>query len=342
MKAIVNTQYGSPDVLHVQEVAKPAPRDNEVLVEVHAVSVNSADMHLLTGTPFLMRLMGYGLLKPKNTILGAAIAGRVEAVGSKVKQFRPGDEVFGDLSASSWGGFAEYVCANEDVLVLKPSKLSFEQAAAVPLAAVTALQGLRKGNIQAGQKVLIYGASGGVGTFAVQLAKSFGAEVTAVCSTRNLDIMRSIGADHVIDYTQQDFSQNGQHYDLIMAVNGDHSISDYMRALSPNGTYVFSGGSAKQMFQAMLLGPWISKTSSKKVGALGAKPNQQDLVFMRGLLESGKIIPVIDRCYPLSEGVEAIRYLVAGHAKGKVVISMEHEAAVQKVTAQTRAEFSPA
>ena len=323
MKAIVATKYGSADVLQVQQVAKPTPKDNEVLVEVHAVSVNAGDEHLLTGKPFVMRLMGFGLLKPKNTILGAAIAGRVEAVGRNVKQFQPGDEVFGDLSAGGWGGFAEYVCTNEDALVLKPSSLSFEEAAAVPLAAVTALQGLRnKAPIQPGQQVLIYGASGGVGTFAVQIAKAFGAEVTAVCSTRNVDIMRSIGADHVIDYTQEDFTQNGQQYDLILAANGDHSISDYKRALSPNGTYVMTGGSDKQMMQAMLLGPWMSRSGSQKMGNLAAKPNQKDLAFMKGLLEAGKVKPVIDRCYPLSEGIEAIRYFEAGHAKGKVVITV--------------------
>ena len=324
MKAIVGTQYGSADVLQVQEVAKPTPKDNEVLVEVHAVSVNAGDLHVLNGKPFLIRLIGYGLLKPKNKILGAAIAGRVEAVGGNVKQFKPGDEVFGDLSASGLGGFAEYVCASADALVLKPTGISFEQAAALPVAAVTALQGLRdKGHIQAGQKVLIYGASGGVGTFAVQIAKSFGAEVTAVCSTGNVAAARSMGADHVIDYTKEDFTQNGQQYDLIMAANGDHSISDYQRALSPNGTYVMSGGSEKQMYQAMLLGPWISMRGTKKMGNSMAKPNKQDLVFMKGLLEAGKVIPVIDRCYPLSEGVEAVRYLEAGHAKGKVVITME-------------------
>jgi NADPH:quinone reductase-like Zn-dependent oxidoreductase len=324
MKAIVGTQYGSPDVLHLQEVAKPTPQGNEVLVKIHAVSVNAADLHCMSGKPLLMRLMGYGFLKPKNTILGASIAGRVEAVGSGVKQFQPGDEVFGDLSGSGWGGFAEYVCASADALVLKPTNMTFEQAAAVPIASTTALQGLRdKGHIKAGQKVLINGASGGVGTFAVQIAKSFGAEVTAVCSTSNLDLMRSIGADHVIDYTHEDFTKNGQHYDLIVAANGDTSISDYKRALGPNGTYVMTGGSNKQMFQAMLLGPWISRRGSQKMSNLTAKPNTKDLGFMKGLLEAGKVVPVIDRCYPLSEGVEAVRYLEKGHAKGKVVISME-------------------
>src|SRR2546423_8499861 len=244
MKAIVYTQYGSPDVLQFKEVARPTPQDNEVLVKVHAASVNAAELHFLKADPFLMRFMGFGLLKPKHTILGAAMAGRVEAVGRNVTQFQPGDEVFGDLTKCGWGAFAEYVCAREDALALKPANVTFEQAAAVPLAAVTALQGLRaKGQIQPGQQVLIYGASGGVGTFAVQLAKSFGAQVTGVCSTRNVDMVRSIGADHVIDYTQEDFTKNGQRYDLIFAVNGYHSLADYKRALNPGGAYVFIGGS---------------------------------------------------------------------------------------------------
>ena len=325
MKAIVYTQYGSPDVLQLKEVEKPTPRDNEVLLKVYATSVNAGDLHVLRADPFLIRLMGYGLLKPKNKILGAAIAGRIEAIGGNVKQFQPGDDVFGDLSESGKrGGFAEYVCASADALVLKPSRLSFEEAAAVPVAAVTALQGLRdKGHIQAGQKVLINGASGGVGTFAVQIAKSFGAEVTAVCSTSNVDAARSMGADHVIDYTKEDFTQNGQHYDLIVAANGNRSISEYKRALRPNGTYVVTGGSKKQTYQAMLLGPWISMTGTKKMGNLMAKPNTKDLGFVKELLEAGKVIPVIDRCYPLSETAEALRYLEAGRARGKVVITVD-------------------
>jgi NADPH:quinone reductase-like Zn-dependent oxidoreductase len=322
MKAIVYTNYGAPDVLELKEVEKPTPKDDEVLVKVHAVSANAADLHLLRGDPFLLRLMS-GLLKPKNTILGSDIAGRVEAVGKNIKQFQPGDEVFGDISACGWGGFAEYACARESALVLKPACLTFEQAAAVPMAAVTALQGLRdKGQIQPGQKVLINGASGGVGTFAVQIAKSFGAEVTGVCSTRNVDMVRSIGADQVIDYTQEDFTQNGQRYNLILAANGYHSLSDYNRSLSPKGMYAMTGGSVAQMFQAMLLGPWISMAGSKKMGNLMAKPNQKDLVVMKDLLEAGKVVPVIERCYPLGETAEAIRYLEEGHAKGKVVITV--------------------
>jgi NADPH:quinone reductase-like Zn-dependent oxidoreductase len=269
--------------------------------------------------------MGGGLLKPKNQILGADLAGQVEAVGRNVKQFQPGDEVFGDLSGCGSGGFAEYVSVPENVLALKPANLTFEETAAVPMAAVTALQGLRdKGQIQPGQKVLIHGASGGVGTFAVQIAKSFGAEVTAVCSTRNVDLARSMGADQVIDYTKEDFTQNEQRYDLILAANGYHSLSDYKRALSPKGIYVMTGGSMAQIFQAMLLGPWISMTGSKKMGALSAEPNQKDLVFMKELLEAGKVVPVIDRRYPLSKVAEALRYLGEGHAQGKVVITVEH------------------
>jgi NADPH:quinone reductase-like Zn-dependent oxidoreductase len=324
MKAIVNEKYGSPDMLQFKEVARPTPRDDEVLVKVHAASVNAAELHLLKGKPFLMRLMGFGLLKPKHTILGAAMAGRVEAVGRNVTQFQPGDEIFGDLTKCGWGTFAEYVCAREDALALKPANLSFEEAAAVPLAAVTALQGLRaKGQIQPGQQVLIQGAGGGVGTFAVQIAKAFGAEVTGVCSTRNVDMVRSIGADHVIDYIQEDFTKNGQRYDFIFAVNGYHSIFDYKRALSPKGVYVMIGGCNAHLFQAMLLGPVISMTGRQKMGSMGvAKPNQKDLAFMKELLEAGKVVPVIDRRYPLGETAEALRYLEEGHAQGKVVITV--------------------
>jgi NADPH:quinone reductase-like Zn-dependent oxidoreductase len=320
MKAIVATKYGSPDVLNLEEAEKPAPKDDEVLVKVRAASVNAGDWHLLRADPFLTRL-AFGLLRPKYKVLGADIAGRVEAVGVNVTQFQPGDEVFGDLSGDGFGGFGEYVCASEDALALKPADTSFEEAAAVPSAAATALQGLRdKGQIQRGQKVLINGASGGVGTFAVQIAKSFGAEVTGVCSTSKLDMVRSIGADHVIDYTQEDFTKNGQRYDLIFAANGHHPISAYKRALSPKGAYVMSGGSGAQMFQAMLLGPMMSMSGNKKMGNLLKKPSKKDLVVLKELLEAGKVTPVIDRTYPLSEVPKAIRYLEEGHAKGKVVI----------------------
>src|SRR2546421_7719228 len=324
MKAIVYTKYGSPDVLQLKEVAKPTPKDNEVLVKVHAASVNAGDWHLLRANPFLMRLMGYGLLKPKYRILGSDIAGRVAVVGRNVTQFQAGDEVFGNTVKYGFGGSAEYVSVPEDALVLKPTNISFAEAAAVPQAALVALQGLRnKGQIKLGQKVLVDGASGGVGTFAVQIAKAFGAEVTAVCSTRNVDMARSIGADHVIDYTQEDFTQNGQRYDLILAVNGYHSIFDYKRALRPKGMYVMTGGSGALLFQVMLLGPWISRTGSQKMRNSGHKPNQKDLVFMKELLEAGKVVPVIDRRYPLNETAEAIRYLEAGHARGKVVITVD-------------------
>src|SRR5436190_2223791 len=316
MKAIVHTKYGPPDVLQFKEVEKPTPNDGEILVKIHAASVNTLDLAMRG--PFLARIITGGLRKPKDPRLGADIAGRVEAVGTNVTQFQPGDEVFGAYK----GGFAEYVSVPENRVALKPANSSFEEAAAAPVAALTALQGLRDtGQIQPGQKVLIHGASGGVGTFAVQIAKAFGAEVTGVCSTRNVDMVRSIGADHVIDYTQEDFTKNGQRYDFIFAVNGYHSIFDYKRALSPKGVYVMIGGSMAAMFQAMLLGPVISMTGRQKMGSMGvAKPNQKDLGFMKELLEAGKVVPVIDRRYPLGETAEAIRYLEAGHAKGKVVI----------------------
>ena len=324
MKAIVFTKYGPPDVLQLKEVEKPTPKDDEVLVKVHAASVNSYDWELLSGT-FFSRLF-FGLLKPKIKILGVDIAGRVEAVGRNVKQFQPSDEVFGDISACGWGGFAEYVCASENALALKSASMTFEQVAAVPQATVLALQGLRdKGQIQPGQKVLINGGGGGVGTFAVQIAKSFGADVTGVDSTKKLDMMRSIGADLVIDYTQEDFTKNGQRYDLILNVAAYGSIFDYRRALSPKGIYVMTGGSVARIFQAGLLGPWISMTGSKKMGSLMHKPNNRDLVFMNELLEAGKITPVIDRRYPLSEVAEALRYFGEGHAQGKVVITVQAE-----------------
>ncbi len=323
MKAIVYREYGPPDVLNLEEVQKPTPKDDEVLVKVHAASANAADWHLMRADPFLVRVMGFGLLRPKNGLLGADISGRIEAVGRNVTQFQPGDEVFGNLFGRGLGSFAEYACATEDALASKPANVSFEEAAAVPLAAVTALQGLRhKGQVQPGQKVLINGASGGVGTFAVQIAKTFGAEVTGVCSTAKLDMVRSIGADHVIDYTKEDFTRNGQHYDLILAANGYHPISNYKRALSPNGTYVMTGGSGAQMLQAMTLGPVMSITGSKTMGYLSMKHNKEDLVFMRNLLEGGEITPIIDRTYPLSEVPKAIRYLEEGHARGKVVITV--------------------
>lgn len=325
MKAIVYTKYGSPDVLELKDVEKPAPNEDEVLIKVFAASVNPAELHLLRADPFIARLYS-GLLKPKNTILGADIAGRVESVGRNIKQFHIGDEVFGDLSDCGWGGFAQYVCAPENALALKPVNLSFGEAAAVPLAATTALQGLRnKGQIKPGQNVLINGASGGVGTFAVQIAKSFGTEVTGVCSTRNLDLVRSIGADYVIDYTQVDFTRNGQHYDLIFDAVGNRSVLDCKRALSPNGICAVAGfTNLSHLLRVIVLGSWVSITGSKKIGLMEtAKPNHKDLVFIKELIQAGKVKPVIDRRYPLSEVAEAFRYLEKKHAHGKVVITIE-------------------
>lgn len=324
MKAIVFTKYGSPDFFELKEIEKPKPKDNEVLVKVFAASINSWDWEILMGKPFVNRLMA-GILKPKRIkILGCDIAGRVEAVGKKVKHFLPGDEVFGDLSRCGWGGFAENVCARENALALKPTSMTFEQASAVPQAGLLALQGLRdKGRIQSGQEVLINGASGGVGTFGVQMAKSFGAEVTGVCSTGKMDMVRSLGADHVIDYKQVDFTKNGQHYDLILDVRGYHSIFDYKRALGPKGIYVMVGGASALANQVMFLGPWISMTESKKMSLLLHKANK-GLDVLIELHESGKVVPVIDRNYPLSEVAEAMRYFGEGYVQGKVVIMVEH------------------
>ena len=322
MKAIVYTRYGSPDVLQFSEVEKPTPKDDEVLVKVRAAAANPMDWHLMRGAPFFVRFE-VGFPRPKNPILGVDVAGRVEAVGSGVTQFHLGNEVFGGIPA---GGFAEYVSVPEHALALKPANLSFEEAAAIPGVGFTALQGLRDhGQIQAGQKVLINGASGGVGTFAVQYASSVGADVTGVCSTRNLDMVRSLGADHVIDYTQEDFTRNGQQYDLIFCAVGNRSAADYKRALGPNGRCVVTGFTtlAHLMIQVTFLGSWVSRTTGKKIGHMGtAMPNQVDLICIRELLETGKVVPVIDRCYPLSETADAIRYLEAGHARGKVVITV--------------------
>jgi NADPH:quinone reductase-like Zn-dependent oxidoreductase len=320
MQAITYTQYGSPDVLRLTEVAKPMPADDEVLVKVYAASANPADWHLMRAAPFLARFAN-GLRKPKNTRLGADVAGRVEAVGPNVTQFHVGDAVFGCMPLSKLGGFAEYVCANEAFLALKPASISFEAAATVPLAAFTALQGLRdKGHIQSGQTVLVNGASGGVGTFAVQIAKSYGTNVTGVCSTRNVAMVRSIGADHVIDYTKDDFTQNGQRYDLIFDAVGNRSVADLKRALSPTGICAVAGfTSMSGLLQTVVLG-------GKKVGLMQtASPNKNDLVLLKELLEAGKIVPVIDRTYPLREVAKAIAYLEAGHAQGKVVITVAHD-----------------
>ena len=325
MKAIVCTKYGSPEVLQLREVAKPSPKDDEVLIKIHAASINSRDWRMMRANPFFIRLVPGGFLQPKNKILGADVSGWIEAVGSNVKQFMSGDEVFGYLpSATGRGTFAEYVCANENAITLKPANLTFDQAAAVPVAALTAMQGLReKGNIQSGQKVLINGASGGVGTFAVQIAKAFGAEVTAVCSTRNLDMVRSIGADHVIDYMREDFTRNGQCYDLILAANGHHPISDYLCVLNPEGSFVVAGGSMSQLIQAALLGRQTSETGNRKTYVVTLVQSQKDLILMKELLESGKVVPVIDGCYPLSKTPDALWYFEKEHAKGKIVITVE-------------------
>jgi NADPH:quinone reductase-like Zn-dependent oxidoreductase len=324
MKAIVYRCYGSPDVLKVEEIEKPTVADDQVLVKVHAASVNPLDWHYMRGTPYLVRTdSGFG--KPANARLGVDFAGTVEAVGKNVKQFKPGDEVFG----GKFGAFAEYVSVREErAIALKPTNMTFEQAASVPIAAITALQALRdKGRIQPGQKVLINGASGGVGTFAVQIAKSFGAEVTGVCSTRNMDMVRSIGADHVIDYTKEDFTQGAQHYDLILDAVGNHSLLEYRRVLNRKGVFVMVGGPINGQWigpmidpvKALMLSPFVSQTFAPLLAEL----NKQDITFIRDLMQAGKVTPVIDRRYKLSEVPAAIRYLEEGHARGKVVIILD-------------------
>ena len=321
MKAIVYTEYGSPDVLQLEEVEKPTPKDNEVLIEVHAASINYVDWQVLTGESTFLRLWNGGLRKPRHKILGDDIAGRIESVGAKVTEFQPGDEVFG---ISTFDAFAEYASVSEKDLAMKPASMTFNEAAAIPYAAMTALQGVRdKGKVKSGQKVLINGASGGVGMFAVQIAKQFGAEVTGVCSTSKLDMVRSIGADHVIDYTQEDFTANGQLFDLIFAIAGQRSIFDYRRALSSDGIYVCVGGSLGQYVQATLVGPLISITGSKKMGSMFTNPNKKDYAFLSELFKAGKVVPVIDRCFPLSEVPEALRYYGEGKVRGKIIITMK-------------------
>jgi NADPH:quinone reductase-like Zn-dependent oxidoreductase len=327
MKAIVQNKYGAAeDSLELKDVEKPVPKDDEVLVKIYAASVNYSNTAFVRGKPFIVRMMGSGIFKPKCSILGTDIAGQVEVAGKYATQFQPGDAVYGDLSDCGRGGYAEYVAVPENALALKPANMTFEEAAVVPEAAVVALQGLRdSGQIQSGQKVLIVGASGGIGTFAVQIAKSFGAVVTGVCSTRNVDMVRSIGADYVIDYTQEDFTQNGQCYDLILATAGYRSLFDYARALCPGGRYVVTGGSLTQVFQPMALGPWVSKSGGKKMSNLMVRLNQEDLYFMKELIEANKVVSVIDRCYPLSEVAEAISYYAEGRSRGKVVIKVVDE-----------------
>ncbi|HET7144959.1 MAG TPA: NAD(P)-dependent alcohol dehydrogenase [Anaerolineales bacterium] len=323
MKAVVYHEYGSPDVLKLEEVQKPAPADNELLIKVHAASINRSDWEGLTGRPLYARIGG--LFKPGNRILGSDIAGMVEAVGKDVRQFKPGDEVFG-LILNYGGGFAEYACKSEKALALKPAGMTFEEAAAIPQAAFIALQGIReKGQVQPGQKVLINGAGGGTGTFAIQLAKLYGAEVTGVDNAEKLELMRSLGADHVIDYTREDFTKNGQQYDLILDVIAYRSVFAYKRALKPNGNYFLAGGSVATMFQILLLGPWIGITTGKKIRVLMVQTDSKDLVYITELIESGKVKLVIDKRYSFSETAEALRYLGGGHAKGKVVITVEHD-----------------
>jgi NADPH:quinone reductase-like Zn-dependent oxidoreductase len=311
MKAVTCPRYGSPDVLRILDVERPTPKDDEVLVQVRAASVNAADWHIMRGAPFAIRL-AFGLRRPRHPILGMDAAGRVVAVGRSVAKLKPGDEVFGDLSGSGFGAFAEYVAAPEDALAPKPAGLSFEQAAAAPLASVTALQGLRdKGKVQPGQHVLVTGASGGVGTFAVQMAKVFGARVTGVCSTAKVDLVRSIGANHVIDYQRDDFTKAGEQFDLILDAGAYRSVFETRRVLKPGGRYVFVGGGSGPMFQAMLMGR-----------SMLARPNRADLDSVKEMLETGSIVPVVDKVFMLDEAPDAIRYLEEGRATGKVVISM--------------------
>jgi NADPH:quinone reductase-like Zn-dependent oxidoreductase len=327
MKAAIYTRYGPPDVVQIKDIEKPAPQDNEVLIKVRAAALNPYDWHFMRGLPYLVRIIA-GLRKPKVTRLGFDVAGAVESIGRSVTQFKPGDKVFGACSGARAGAFAEYACASESALVIKPDNVTFEQAACAPMATLTALQGLRdKGHIQAGQKVLVNGAAGGVGSFAVQIAKSLGAEVTGVCSTRNVDLVRSIGADQVIDYTQQDFTKCGQRYDLIFDAVGNRSLSACRRALSPQGIFVMAGGKAGRwmigpLARALQAGV-LSRFGSQKLVGLFARASQEDLAIMRELMASGKVTPVIDRRYSLRETPDAIRYLEQGHARGKVVIALE-------------------
>jgi len=322
MKAIVQTAYGEPsEVLEVREIEKPIPKENEVLIKIQAASITFGDLTAVKGEPFIGRLWT-GLREPKLKTPGKDVAGQVEEIGANVTEFEPGDEVFGDVSECGWGAFAEYVSVPENVLVQKPANIAFEAAAAVPESAVVALQGLRKGKIQSGQKVLIYGASGGIGTFAVQIAKSFDTEVTGVCSTRNVEMVRSLGADHVIDYTKEDFTQNGQQYDLILATAGYRSIFDYKRALAPGGHYVVTGGEMAQIFQPMLLGP-LASSGGRTMTNLSMKSDKEDLAYVKELIEAGKVKPLIDKSYPLSELPEAFQYYAEGRSRGKVVVTMD-------------------
>jgi len=320
LKAIRYYKYGSPDVLQLEDVEKPTPNDDQVLIKVHTAAVNSFEHRSVRATPFLIRTSN-GLLKPKNPKLGADIAGTVESVGKNVTQFKVGDEVFGDIG---YGGYAEYVCSRESKIAHKPADVSFEHAAAVPMAALTSLQGLRDhAKLEAGQKVLVNGASGGVGTFAVQIAKYYGAEVTGVCSTRNLEMVRSIGADHVVDYTKEDFSKNGQQYDLIFDVAANRSVFAYQRALTPKGKYVMTGFSTiPHMLHVVALGPRIAKGEQRMFNMGLANVDQADLTFIGELLSAKKIIPVIDKVFPLAETAQALRQFEDVHAQGKILIKV--------------------
>lgn len=322
MKAIVHSKYGPPETLELKEVEKPTVGDDDLLVKVHATAVNAYDWHILRADPLMARLE-VGLFKPQKTRLGVDIAGVVEAAGKNVRKFHAGDAVFADISASGGGGFAEYVSIPEKYMACKPVNLSFEEAAAVPMAAVTALQGLRDlGQVQPGMKVLIHGASGGVGTFAVQIAKALGAEVTAVCSTGKMNLVHSLGADQVIDYTREDFLQSGERYPLILGISGFRPLADYQRALTPQGRYIMVGGTNAQIFQAALLGPWKSRKGGQTMQHLSAVPRQKDLELIRDWLEVEKIIPVVDRTFRLDEVPEAIRYLEQRNANGKIVVKV--------------------
>ncbi len=326
MKAVILEKYGSPDNLKLKEVERPTPKNNEVLVKVHATSINDWDWAILTATPFVNRWMA-GVFKPtKIPILGCDIAGRVEAVGDHVKRFQVGDEVFGDLSASGWGGFAEYLCTDENALSLKPKDMPFDEAACLPQAGLLALQGLLQGKIDEGQnkKVLINGASGGAGTVAIQIAKSYGAEITAVCSEAKMDLVKSLGADHIIDYKKQNFTQDSQRYDLILDVKGFHSLFDYRRVLNPKGHYVMLGGSNRLAMQSILLGPLISLFGKKKMGILMLKPNSK-LELLKLYYEANKMRPIIDKRFTLEETSEAMRYYGNGLTRGKVVVTINHK-----------------
>jgi len=326
MKAIVRDRYGPPEALHLDSVRQPVPGDGDILVHVHAASVSAGDWHLLRGEPFIVRLAFGGLVRPKLKVLGADVAGRIESVGANVRRFRVGDEVFGHLSACGFGGFAEYVSAPETAFVAKPASITFEAAAAVPGSALAALQGLRdKGRLRPGQHVLVNGAAGGVGSFAVQIAKALDAEVTGVCSTNSVGVVRDLGADHVIDYQREDYTR-GHTYDLILDTAAHRPVHHQRRALRPDGTYVMVGGAARHILGVMLLGPWVSVTSRQKLEFLSTKPVHADLLVLKELLETGRIRPLIDRRYPLRDVPQAVRYFEDGHPRGKVVIAVETRA----------------